>query len=268
MTTTEVAEFTARWQQWHAQREATLAEPNGWLSLTELHWLDGEPRRYGDLPGRWWIDGDAAVLDPAGAHLTVDGSVLTGEHRFELVNSGPGVHLVDGDRHIEVARRSGYIIRARDPQAEVRKAFRGVPAYAPDPTWRLTGRFIASDQPVPVTVGAVVEGLRHVYESPGTIEFDHDGAIHRLIAFNGYGSGFNVLFTDATSGLTTYAANRSLAVADPDEDGSVVLDFNRAVNLPCAFTDFATCPVPPRENRLPFAVEAGEKLPYERGGVA
>ena len=73
-----------------------------------------------------------------------------------------------------------------------------------------------------------------------------------------------VLFTDATSGTTTYAASRSVDLGPPDEDGNVVLDFNRAVNLPCAFTDFATCPLPPVENRLLIAIEAGEKIPYER----
>jgi uncharacterized protein (DUF1684 family) len=72
-----------------------------------------------------------------------------------------------------------------------------------------------------------------------------------------------VLFTDATSGKTTYAANRSLTVT-PESDGSVVLDFNRAVNLPCAYTDLATCPLPPSENRLSVAIEAGEQIPYER----
>jgi uncharacterized protein (DUF1684 family) len=71
------------------------------------------------------------------------------------------------------------------------------------------------------------------------------------------------LFTDETSGVTTYAANRSLRVAAPDADGSVVLDFNRATNLPCAYTEFATCPLPPAENHLPLAVEAGEQIPYE-----
>jgi uncharacterized protein len=69
---------------------------------------------------------------------------------------------------------------------------------------------------------------------------------------------------DATSGVSTYPANRSLQVDAPDAQGTVTLDFNRAVNLPCAYTDFATCPLPPAENRLPIAVEAGEKLPYER----
>jgi uncharacterized protein (DUF1684 family) len=73
-----------------------------------------------------------------------------------------------------------------------------------------------------------------------------------------------VLFTDETSGKTTYAANRSLGVAPPGPDGNVTLDFNRAVNLPCAYTDLATCPLPPAENRLPVAVRAGEQIPYER----
>ena len=95
------------------------------------------------------------------------------------------------------------------------------------------------------------------------MRFTHDGAEHTLTAFNGRKGGLNILFTDATSGVTTYAANRSLS-ATP-RDGKVVLDFNRATNLPCAFTDFATCPLPPAGNHLPFGVEAGEKTPYERG---
>jgi uncharacterized protein (DUF1684 family) len=73
-----------------------------------------------------------------------------------------------------------------------------------------------------------------------------------------------VLFTDGTSGVTTYAANRVLQLPPPAADGTVVLDFNRAVNLPCAYTDLATCPLPPAENQLPVAIEAGEKIPYER----
>jgi uncharacterized protein (DUF1684 family) len=91
--------------------------------------------------------------------------------------------------------------------------------------------------------------------------------VHRLTAFNGRGPGaLMVLFTDKTSGVTTYAANRSLQIAAPGADGRVTIDFNRAANLPCAYTDLATCPLPPTENRLPVAVEAGERIPLERGG--
>ena len=89
-----------------------------------------------------------------------------------------------------------------------------------------------------------------------------DGQNLRLIAFNGYKPGsLGVLFTDATSGVTTYPANRSLEVAAPAADGTVILDFNHAVNLPCAYTEFATCPLPPAGNHLPVAVEAGRSCP-------
>ena len=89
--------------------------------------------------------------------------------------------------------------------------------------------------------------------------------MHRRVAFPGHGPGdLLVLFTDATSGVTTYAANRSVSVPAPDAEGRTVIDFTRATNLPCAYTDFATCPLPPAENRLPFAVEAGEKIPHDR----
>ncbi len=114
-------------------------------------------------------------------------------------------------------------------------------------------------------MGAAVEGIQHVYEAPGEIHFRLDGQDLTLTAFNGHAPGtLSVLFTDATSGKTTYAANRSLTVGAPGLDGTVLLDFNRAVNLPCAYTDLATCPLPPAENRLPVAIEAGEQTPVER----
>ncbi|MFZ2174792.1 MAG: DUF1684 domain-containing protein, partial [Rhodococcus sp. (in: high G+C Gram-positive bacteria)] len=84
--------------------------------------------------------------------------------------------------------------------------------------------------------------------------------VHHLVAFAGKAGGLQVLFTDATSGVSTYPAARSLSVDQPDRQGRVVLDFNRAANLPCAFTDYATCPVAPAGNRLPFAVPAGVKV--------
>jgi uncharacterized protein (DUF1684 family) len=103
-----------------------------------------------------------------------------------------------------------------------------------------------------------------VYAAPGVVEFEVGGQSLTLTAFNGRAPGsLHILFTDATSGVTTYAANRSLPVAAPDSAGTVILDFNRATNLPCAYTDFATCPLPPAGNRLPVAVLAGEQIPYE-----
>ncbi|MFT4044125.1 MAG: DUF1684 domain-containing protein [Gordonia sp. (in: high G+C Gram-positive bacteria)] len=261
-TLTTDRDFVEQWQTWHDAREKTLAEPLGWLSINRLEWLDTEPTRFDGLPGTWWHDGAIAHVKPsAGESFT--------EREFALQATGPGqVVEVDGV-HIEVARRGdGYLIRVHDENSAVLDAFRGVPAYPADPAWVLTARFEPYDQPRPVTVGAVAEGLAHVYVSPGEVVIDHDGGEHRLVAFNGKTGGLSVLFTDATSGVTTYAANRSVSIAADDDvianGGAVTIDFNRATNLPCAFIDFATCPLPPEGNRLPFDVTAGEKIPYER----
>jgi len=257
-------DFATEWLTWHENRERDLAEPYGWLALVSLDWLDETPRRYGDLPGLWWQDANAAYLDPDGDRLEYEDEPVLGITRFELVNSGAGTRVLAGDVEIEVARRSGYLIRVHDPKAEVLRAFHGVPAYEPDPSWVLTGVYEPFDEPRPTTVGAVVEGLSHVYAAPGVVRFTYDGVEHTLTAFNGKQSGLNILFTDETSGKTTYPANRSIAVVEVAADGTVRLDFNRALNLPCAFTDFATCPLPPAGNHLPFSVAAGEKTPFER----
>ena len=256
--------FAGEWQAWHTEREQALADPYGWLALVSLDWLEDSPRSYPGLPGLWWQDASSAYFDPQGAVVTYEDKPVTEVLRLSLINSGPGVRVVVGNLEVEVARRSGYLIRVHDPKASVLRDFHGVPSYHPDQSFVFSRVYEPFDQPRPTTVGAVVEGLSHVYTAPGIVRFSRDGVEHTLTAFNGKDGGFNILFTDGTSGVTTYAANRSLAVSSPGPDGSVSLDFNRAVNLPCAFTDFATCPLPPEGNRLPFAVEAGEKTPYER----
>lgn len=265
--TTSQDDFVAAWQDWHRGHEARLSEPHGFLAVTGLHWPDETPQRFADAPGVWSTDADGVVvaLDD-GEELLIDGQPVRGVHRFGRIPERDGVEAVWGEAVIEVARRGGAdIVRPRHPDHPLRTGFRGTPAYAPDPAWVLTGRYLPFDEPRPTTVGAAVEGLEHVYDAPGEVEFESAGRPTRLTVFPGRDQGsFGVLFTDATSGRTTYPANRFLHVPPPATDGTVVLDFNRAVNLPCAYTDFATCPLPPEGNRLAVAVEAGEQIPYER----
>ncbi|WP_381559123.1 DUF1684 domain-containing protein [Streptomyces eurythermus] len=261
--------FVKEWEEWHRAKEEVLAGPHGFLAITGLHWLGPEPARFDDAPGAWSATGDGVVVELAeGEELTVDGTVVRGRYAFEAIPERESRYAEWGEARLEVARRGGHdILRPRHPGNPLRTAFRHTPVYAPDPRWVVTGRFLPYDEPRPVTVGAAVEGLEHVYDSPGEVEFELAGARYRLTAFNGRGpGGLMVLFTDATSGVTTYAANRSLYIDAPGPDGTVTLDFNRAGNLPCAYTDLATCPLPPAENRLPVAVEAGERIPLERGG--
>ncbi|MET0494499.1 MAG: DUF1684 domain-containing protein [Actinoplanes sp.] len=263
----EPSVYEQQWAAWHRQHEKNLADPHGFLAITGLHWLEATPRRFDDAPGAW-STGPRGVTVTLGEDesLLVDGVTVRGTHHFGIIPERGGVNAAFGDAVVEVAKRGGFdIIRPRHPEHPLRAAFTGVPSYPPSPGWVLEGRYVPFAEPRAVTVGAAVEGLQHVYESPGRVDFEHRGTRLSLTAFNGRvpGSLF-ILFTDATSGVTTYAANRTLSVDAPAEDGTVVLDFNRAVNLVCAYTDFATCPLPPAENKLPIAVEAGEQIPYER----
>jgi uncharacterized protein (DUF1684 family) len=269
MTVQEIEQtvYDREWSAWRTQHEKNLADPHGFLAITDLHWLDGEPRRFDDAPGAWSTGADGVTVVLAGdEELVVDGVPVRGTYHFGAIPERGSVRAAFGDAVVEVAKRGGFdIIRPRHPEHPLRVAFAGVPTYPPSPAWVLGGRYVPFERPRDVTVGAAVEGLQHVYESPGRVEFEYDGRPLSLTAFNGRQPGsLFILFTDATSGVTTYAANRTLSVDAPAADGTVVLDFNRAVNLVCAYTDFATCPLPPAENRLPIAVEAGEKIPYER----
>lgn len=259
--------FADEWRQWHAEHERRRADGHGFLAITGLHWLDGTPRRFPDAPGVWATGPDGPVVALAeGEELVVDGRVVTGTHRFGVIGERAGVFAGFGDAVVEVARRGGFdIVRPRHPDHPYRLAYPGTPAFEPAERWAITGRYVPFDAPRPTTVGAAAEGLRHVYDAPGRIVFELDGRPAELTVFDGFTPGtFTVLFTDATSGVTTYAANRSLTVGPAAADGSVVIDFNRAVNLPCAYTDFATCPLPPSGNHLPVAIEAGERTPRER----
>ncbi|OBI96611.1 DUF1684 domain-containing protein [Mycobacterium asiaticum] len=247
----EADTFEAAWERWHAEREAYFRDPLGWVSLTGLYWLTEEFETVADLPGRWRADADA---------VEVDG--IDGADRLEPVEGAPGLLVDIGERRVEVIRRTGSAaLRIHDPRSPHLRQYRGIPTYPPNENWRVPGIFRPYQQPETVTTGAVVEGLRHHLNAVGVIDFELAGLALRLVAFGGKDGGLQVLFTDATSGVTTYPGARSLSVALPDEDGKVTLDFNRASNLPCAFTDYATCPVAPPENRLPVEVEAGEKNP-------
>jgi uncharacterized protein len=259
-------DFTADWEAWHKQHEDQLAAPDGFLAITSINWLTEIPARFPDAPGEWAADDSGVTVDLApGEELTLDGARMTGRHYFGRIPERGGLFPSDAVGVYEVARRGGNdILRPRHPDAPLRAGFRGTPAYVPDPRWVIRGRYRPFGESRDVTVGSVVEGLQHVYAAPGVVTFEVDGQPLTLTAFNGSAPGsLHILFTDATSGVTTYAANRSLRVPAPGPDGTVVLDFNRATNLPCAYTGFATCPLPPGENRLPVAVEAGEQIPYE-----
>jgi uncharacterized protein len=244
-----LGDWMADWQAWRDAREERLRDPRGWLAITAIHWLTAAPQRFDDVPGGWRADGRGAeVTLGSGESLAVDDAVLVERtHRFGPLDEH-GVTVSFGDAVAQVADRDGrVIVRPRHPDAPNLRGYRGTPCYPPDPAWVLPARF----EPYPAPED----------EAVGELVFEHGGTEHRLVAWGEDDGSLWILFRDATSGVTTYPANRQLLTDPPAPDGTVSLDLNRAMNLPCAYTDFATCPVAPAANTLPFAVEAGEQVP-------
>jgi uncharacterized protein len=265
--TRALADLQTDWDAWHSEREAELATPHGWLSLRSLQWLTPEPSPVDGVPGLWSATPEGVVLTALPADDLVVRSVreprpVEGTVTLHPVDGKPGTFIEHGDVLVEVVRRTDeHALRLRDPATATRTAFRGVPAFGVDERWVVDAVFHPYAEPRRITVGAVVEGLSHFPTAIGEVTFRLDGREQRLVALPGLEGGLSLHFRDATSGVSTYAGGRILQTAPPGADGALTLDLNRVVNLPCAFTEFATCPMPPAENTLAVAVEAGEKLP-------
>jgi uncharacterized protein (DUF1684 family) len=258
------AAHAAEVQQWQKTRAERLAKEDGWLTLIGLHWLqDGENSvtltKPGVPPVRITRSGPTTTLHPDPS-MTVDGKPLAGDTPLlaDAEEKGPTIVQMGSIRFNVIRRGDRYGLRVKDSESETRTHFKGLEYYPIDPKWRVEARFEAYHPPkkIPITD---VTGMTSESISPGAIVFDVDGKEYRLDPILEEGStDYFIIFRDATSKDTTYPAGRYL-YAPPPKEGRMIVDFNRAYNPPCAFTDFATCPLPPLQNRLPFRIEAGEK---------
>ncbi len=233
------------YSEWRANYEAQLKAPDGWLSVAGLQWLqEGENKV--DLPNQKPIV------------LRLDHGKVTYEKR-QLKSDAtdhPDV-LKFGDISLTVIERGGkFGVRLRDPNAETRRDFSGCKWFPADLAWRIQAKWMAYPKPKTIAITNIL-GMTDQEPSPGYAEFTLQGKTLRLEPVLEDGELF-FMFKDATSARTTYGAGRFLYAALP-KDNEVELDFNKATNPPCAFTAFATCPLPPRQNILAVAVEAGEK---------
>ncbi|MFD6424320.1 DUF1684 domain-containing protein [Streptomyces sp. NPDC060198] len=248
------------WRSWHEGRIAAAAAPYGPLSLAGTHWLADYPEgRIPAVPGEWRADGDDLVLT-AGAEdgLTVDGKPLTGDVRL-----GPDLGPADdarvalGGRRFVVVRREGlWAVRDFDPASPARRAFRSIEAAGHDARWSLPGTFRGyADRTVRVKNA---DGVERGLQLAGEVTFVVDGSEHTLQAAVEPDGSLWIVFADATSGVGSFRF-RFLRPAAPAADGSVTVDFNRALLPPCAFADHFICPFPPPGNTLQIAVPAGER---------
>lgn len=250
------------WKHWHEQRTETVSGPYGPLSLTGTHWLSDYPE--GDIPnvrGQWTAEGDEVVLTAAPEdRITLDGQPLTGEVRLAAA-TGPihGSRVEAAGRRLVVLRREGlWAVRVFDPGSPARRAFAGMEVTPYDEKWVLPGRFRPYGEGRSTIQVENADGRERGLGLEGEIAFDADGAEHTLqVAVEDDGSLWAV-FADATSGVSTYRF-RFLRLPAPAPDGTVAVDFNRALLPPCAFAGHFICPLPPPGNTLSVPVVAGER---------
>ena len=269
----DAAEFAASEQAWRAQRLADLTRPDGWASLIGLHWLDRGSHRVGSAAdngirlllgpphlGVFRVDGGKARF-VADAAMTVDGAPSKGGAlRSDVDDAGPSVIGFDDGKGLAtvIARGGRLALRVKHADADSRTHFGGLDYWPGGPGWRVQARFRPHPPGRTLPIANII-GTTDEIPNPGVVEFIRNGTPYRLEALDqGEGTLF-LVFADRTSGHGSYGAGRFLDAPMPDAQGRLTLDFNRAHHPPCAFTPFATCPLPPPENRLDLRVEAGEK---------
>lgn len=269
------ASYAAEIEAWRGQREVRLRAEGGWLSLAGLFWLEEGDSTFGAAPGSdvalppGSAPGRAGVFERRGARVslrvdpgvtaTIEGRpVATAVLRSDAAGA-PDV-LALGRLSMFVIERSGRVgIRVKDPQSPVRLGFKGLQWFPVDEGWRVSARFVPHAQARTIELADVTGSIQKM-TAPGYVVFEHGGRelkLEPVLEAAGAEELF-FIFRDETSGRETYGAGRYLYTALPQQ-GIVVIDFNRAYSPPCAFTSYATCPLPPRQNRLPVRVEAGEK---------
>ena len=277
-TTASTDDYTAQIEAWRTQRAERLKAPGGWLSLIGLDWLKPGRNTIGSAKGNdiviakaparlgtITLDGDAATIElETGTSATIDGAAAARATLLDDSHEKPTTVAFASVSFYLVDRGGRKGLRIKDSEAATRTGFLGLDNYAIDPTWRIEADWVAFDPPRSLEIPNVL-GTIDAMPVPGKAVFTRDGKTWELLPVLESADAQQLFFiiADRTSGKETYGAGRFL-YADAAKDGKVVLDFNKAYNPPCAFTPFATCPLAPPENRLPIAVNAGEKR--YRGG--
>jgi uncharacterized protein len=264
--------------KWRAEREARLKADDGWLTVAGLFWLTegenaigtsegdrvklpaGAPAHFGVIR---LTGGKARLTIHDGVDALVNGKrVQSGELRSDVDANGEPDTVTWRDLSFFVIKRGDRQgIRLKDKNSEFRRKFKGLDWYPVKPEWRIVAQFVPYPQPRKIVFDSLT-GDKQEEVSPGYAAFKVNGREYRLEP-TGPKDNLFFVFRDQTAGKFTYPAARFL-YSKVDADGKVVLDFNKAYSPPCAFTPYATCPLPTPSNRLPFEIPAGE-LKYKDG---
>ncbi len=279
----------ASWQHslgaWRTLYERDLSAPDGWLTLVGLEWLKTGVNSFGSAadntihlstqaPAYAGIltvsgkDPDTMVqlLSPQGgfpAGMSIDGHPAR-EGTLKVSDTTPSTITWNGLSMVVLRRGDRYVLRIKDADSPTRTAFHGLSWYAPDQSYVVNARWIPFKprrvEQIPTVIGTMLN-----MTAPGVVEFLLKGKVYLLepVLEGGENGKLFFILGDETSKTTTYQGGRFLNAGLPDhgldEPGNITIDFNRLYNPPCAYTPYATCPLPPQQNRLPVAIEAGEQ---------
>ncbi len=273
------AELIREVEAWREERHARLIRPYGYLSLIALSWLENGENAFGSDPnlpivlpaedapalaGSFFLEGERVRVEIAqDAQVTLDGEPVRSAV-LRADDPGPADILLLGNLHIFVVKRGErYGIRVQDPDASTLVSFRGVENFPISDEYVVDARFVPYEEArtvqVPTVLGTTVE-----MKAFGRVDFDLAGETLSLEPFADSldDETYWLIFKDRSSGVDTYAAGRFLIAPRPN-DGIMRINFNKSYNPPCAFTAFATCPLPPQQNVLNVRIAAGEKKYHE-----
>jgi uncharacterized protein (DUF1684 family) len=270
--------YFAEVEQWHSIRIAELKQPNGWLNLEGLFWLKKGTNSFGSATTNDLVYDNPAFPKHLGDFIYEDGKVYWKDAGKEKITIKDNAGLVVANSVIlnlltqsegaynsqwkdfawvVIQREDKVGLRFRNFKAKTLVAFKGIERFPVDAKWLIKAKVIPQNQN-PLMIMNVL-GQNTAQKHGGQLEFDIEGVTYRLDAIDEGGVKLFVTFADATSGKTTYGSGRFLYIDKPDANGYTYIDFNNAYNPPCAFTEFATCPLPPPQNRLNISIPAGEK---------
>lgn len=266
--------YRAGVEEWRAQRESRLKADGGWLTVAGLSWLQPGDNAFGTGPdvrvplppgsappvaGVFKVEGRQTTVElAAGVQASMGGQPVAGSTVLRP-DSGDVVELAGGDVTLQVIERGDRLgIRLKDKNAAARREFTGCRWFEVNERYKVEARWVSHPQPRPLKVPNVL-GQTESMPSPGYAEFVLAGKKVRLdgVLEDPRSTQLWFILRDQTSGKETYPAGRFL-YADLPKAGKIVLDFNKSYNPPCAFTEYATCPLPPPQNWMPVRVEAGE----------